>query len=104
MCSNSYTIPSLVKLSQDRLLAVLEECKYDARLIRDVCKYVPDNLLEPMFERLIETGKITDVPLMLYFAPGRFQIKITHAINIRNSTFKLIGLNCPNLVRKFIFL
>jgi hypothetical protein len=90
--------PSLSSICQSKILRILEENNYSGRLIKELCKTCPDHLLEPVFEKLLENGSVTDVALVAYLTPSRTNIKIHSAIHIRNSLFKLIGLNCPHLV------
>ena len=48
---------------------------------------------------MLEKGLITDVTLLAFLVPNRHFLKINQAKQIRNSIFKQIGLNCPNLVK-----
>lgn len=93
------TVPSLVSICQAKVFEVLKENRSNGRLIKQLSKICPDFLMEPIFDRLLEQNVlITDVVLVSYFTPYRTSIKINHAIHIRNSLFKLIGLNCRQLV------
>ena len=96
---NDESIPTLVELCQVAILNLLREHKFSGRIVKDLCKFAPDYLLEPIFEKLIEMRTITDVALITYMAPSRLSLKLNFAIHIRNSVFKLIGMNCPNLTR-----
>lgn len=91
-------VPSLVEYCQRAILALLQEHKFSGKIVKDLCKYAPDHLLGPIFEKLIEMRSITDMALITYMVPSRLSMRVNHAINIRNSVFKLIGMNCPNLV------
>ena len=79
-------------------MELLEKSEFHGRLVNDLCKYVPDYLLEPMFRVLLEKGVVTDTALLAYLVPNRLSLKINQARSIRNATFRQIGLNCPNLV------
>lgn len=90
--------PTLVSICQASLLEQLERTKFNGRMINDLCKYVLDGaLLEPIFEKILATRAITDVSLIAYLVPSRLSLKVTATPHIRNSVFKLIGLNCPHL-------
>mmetsp|Transcript_5899 Transcript_5899/g.6496 ORF Transcript_5899/g.6496 Transcript_5899/m.6496 type:complete len:517 (+) Transcript_5899:209-1759(+) len=91
-------IPSLVTLCQQEILNLLDRNAYNSRLVKDLCKYIPEELLEPIFEKLIDNKKINDIVLMIYLSPARSKLIINNIYNIRNSIFKLIGYNCPNLI------
>ena len=92
-------IPSLQSICQNEIIKVLEQREFDGRLVNDLCKYVPDVLLEPIFSVLSEKGVVTDTALLAFLVPSRLALRVHQARSIRNSTFKQIGLNCPNLVR-----
>lgn len=90
---------SLVELCQNVLLQCLEQSKFNGRMINDLCKSIPDQfLLAPIFEKLLANHCITDQALVAYLVPSRVSLRINAAPHIRNSVFKLIGLNCPHLV------
>lgn len=91
-------IGSLQSICQAQIIKVLEQRDFDARLINDLCKYVPEILLEPIFNVILEKGVITDTALMAFLVPTRLTLRIHSARSIRNNTFKQIGFNCPNLV------
>jgi hypothetical protein len=92
--------PSLVTICQAKVFEILKENRSNGRLIKQLSRTCPDSLMEPIFDRLLEQNVlITEVVLVSYFTPYRTSIKINHAIHIRNSLFKLIGLNCRQLVR-----
>ena len=95
-------IPTLQSICQAEIIKVLEHREFDGRLVNDLCKYVPDFLLEPIFTVLSQKGVVTDTALLAFLVPSRISLFIHQARSIRNSTFKQIGLNCPNLVRNFI--
>lgn len=92
-------IPSLQSICQAQIIKILEQREFDGRLVNDLCRYVPDILLEPIFSVLSEKGVVTDTALLAFLVPSRLALRIQQARTIRNSTFKQIGLNCPNLVR-----
>jgi len=91
-------VPTLVSLCQTMIIGFLEKSNFDGRLINDLCKFVPDSLLEPIFKVLLERGAVTDVALMAFLVPNRLRLRVRQALKIRNSVFKQIGMNCPNLV------
>ena len=91
------TVPSLVTLCQQQLISLLESNSYNSRMVKDFCKYIPEELLEPIFEKLIESKKINDMILMIYLSPNRLKLSMNNLTTIRNSIFKLIGFHCPNL-------
>jgi F-box/leucine-rich repeat protein 2/20 len=90
-------VPTLAKLCQQRLITQLEENCFNSKMVKDFCKYIPEELLEPIIEKLIENKKINDMILMIYLSPNRSRLPMNNLINIRNSIFKLIGYNCPHL-------
>lgn len=89
---------TLVEICQQSILRTLEESNFHGKVIKDVCKYVPDHLLEPIVEILLEKGAITDAALLAFLVPSRRKVCIRQALKIRNSVLKQIGMNCPNLV------
>lgn len=91
-------IPSLTTICQGKIMELLEQSEFHGRLVNDLCRYVPDYLLEPIFRVLLEKGVVTDTALLAYLVPNRLSLKINQARSIRNSTFRQIGMNCPNLV------
>jgi hypothetical protein len=93
-------LPSLTKICQDQIFNILQSNNFNDRLIKQLSKMCPDHLMEPIFEMLLERNlKVTDVVLVSYFTPHRTNIKIHNAVHIRNSLFKLIGMNCPQLYK-----
>ena len=95
----SEMIPTLTTICQGKIMDLLEQSEFHGRLVNDLCRYVPDYLLEPIFRVLLEKGVVTDTALLAYLDPSRLSLKINQARSIRNSTFRQIGMNCPNLVR-----
>ena len=93
-------VSSLQRICQKRLIDLLEEteARYHDRLINELCKYLPEPLLEGMFEMLMNKGLITDVVLNMFLVPSRRSLKVCQALRIRNSTFKQIAYNCKSLV------
>ena len=77
---------------------MLEKSDFHGRMVNDLCKYVPEHLLEPIFASICLDGRITDTALMAFLAPSRTTLRVCQALSVRNSVFKQIGLNCPNLV------
>eukprot|EP01036_Dinobryon_divergens_P028249 gene28249-37165_t len=122
--TTNFTVPTLTELCQATIIKMLEDISIAAttsasststsiataaksssmrnRLIHDLCKYLPDNLLEPIVTVLLsmlEHGLITDVVLLSFLVPDRRVLKLNQAVKIRKSIFKQIGMNCPNLAR-----
>lgn len=93
------TVPSLTSICQAKVFQVLEETNFNTKLINEICKYVPNDLLDPIFEMLLERRAVTDVALVAFLVPSRYSLKINQALNIRNSVFKQIGVNCPFLIK-----
>mmetsp|Transcript_22785 Transcript_22785/g.38022 ORF Transcript_22785/g.38022 Transcript_22785/m.38022 type:complete len:469 (-) Transcript_22785:381-1787(-) len=91
-------VPTLVTICQQKIIKILEDNEFHGRLVNDLCKHVPDALLEPIFNVLLERGAVTDVALLAFLVPGRMSLRVRQALKIRNSIFKQIGLNCPNLM------
>ena len=92
------TPPTLQTLCTDKLLTFLEFHKFHPKLLKDVCKNVPSQLLEPVLEKLLESKKITDVVLLNFLNPGRATLNLQGTVQIRNATYRQIGFNCPNLL------
>lgn len=91
---------SLKRICQDKIFCILRENGFSDRLIKQLSKLCPNHLMEPIFEMMLEQNlKISDAVLVSYFTPHRTVIKINHAGHIRNSLFKLIGMNCPQLFK-----
>lgn len=90
--------PKLTALCKDKLLELFVTHGCPGRVMKDLYKFVPDDLLDPVFEKFLETSSVTDVAVMTYLSSNRVALRINHAINIRNCIFKLISLQCPNLV------
>ena len=88
----------LSTLCQQSLIQILKGDNYDPRQINDLCKYVPDYLLEPILEHILEEKVVTDIALLAFLVPSRVSLKLINAVCIRNSTIKQISFNCPNLV------
>lgn len=102
--ANNIVVPSLQYLCQDAILAIVEKNKYHPRLINDLCKRVPHPLLDALFTSLLARNAITDVALLAFLVPDRTQLNMSKAVQIRNSTFKQISLNCPHLVSLDIYI
>ncbi len=91
---------SLKRICQDKIFCILRENGFSDRLIKQLSKLCPNYLMEPIFEMMLEQNlKISDAVLVSYFTPHRTVIKINRAGHIRNSLFKLIGMNCPQLFK-----
>lgn len=80
-----------------QLISTLEEHSFHPRMINDLCKQIPDFLLEPVLTTLLEKKVITDTALVAFLVPSRLKLSLSGAVQIRNSTLKQIGMNCPNL-------
>ena len=98
------TVPTLSSICQDMIVSVLEESSCCGRTIHDLCRFVPDNLLETIFERLLARGTISETALVAFLVPNRLQLRIISATQIRKSIFKQIGYNCPHLVSVYVSL
>ena len=82
----------------DTLITVLESHHFHPKMINDICKWLPDHFLEPIFYYLVEKKVITDVTLIQFLIPSRRELRLIGVNNILNSTLKQIGYNCPHLV------
>jgi len=96
-------IPTLTELAIDKLKHLLGANRLQPKLINDVCKILPDHLLEPILEYLLNEKFITDVALIQFLVPSRTRLHMPGATNIMNSTIKQIGYNCPYLVKLMPF-
>jgi len=126
MSSTIFEVPSLQEICQNTIICMLEDISSAAtastastnstvvistaaksssvrnRLIHDLCRYLPEHLLEPIVTVLLsmlERGLITDVILLAFLVPQRRFLKLNQAVKIRKSIFRQIGLNCPNLIK-----
>ena len=93
------TFPLLSSLCQNSLIEILKADNYNPRQINDLCKYVPEYLLEPILEHILEEKVVTDIALLAFLVPSRISLKLINAVSIRNSIIKQISFNCPFLVR-----
>lgn len=93
-------IPSLVVLCQRSLFSILKLLHFSSRAINDLCKYVPEFLLEPILEEmlLLDERVITETALLAFLIPARRKLHLLNYPTLRNSTLKQIGLHCPNMV------
>ena len=93
-------VPSLERQCQDALILSLAKLdqQYHAKKINDLCKCLPGHLLEPILASLLEQNRITDVALSMFLVPERLHLTMNGIVQIKNSTFKQIGYNSPNLV------
>jgi len=87
-------------LCQQNLFSILKQLKFSSRAINDLCKYVPEFLLEPILEEmlLLEEKVITETALLAFLVPARRKLKLLNYPMLRNSTLKQIGFHCPNMV------
>jgi hypothetical protein len=83
-------------------MRILEEGEMYVQMINELCKYLQGcpHLLEPILQFLLSRKAVTDVALLAFLVPDRLHLSITGVSSIRNSTLKMIGGNCPNMVRK----
>lgn len=93
-------IPSLKAICQKEVLHFVEESGYNARLINDIARRLTllEHLLEPLLAALVRRNAVTDVALLAFLNPSRQALDISGLSGIRNSTLKLIGYNCSNLI------
>ncbi len=91
-------VKTLTSVCQEVIVKILENNLNCGRTISDLCKYVPDYLLQPIFESLLNSGSVSETALLAYLVPDRLQLEMHGAVKIRNSVFKQIGYNCPNMV------
>ena len=91
---------SLRDISLHRLMDILEGGNMHPQMINDLCKYLAacPHLLEPIFEFILKKKAVTDVALLAFLVPDRLHLNIRGVSSIRNSTLKMIGGNCPNMV------
>eukprot|EP01041_Mallomonas_annulata_P004023 gene4023-8012_t len=94
----SNQIGSLQSICIENLIRILEQHQCHPKLINDICKWLPDHLLEPIFYHLVEKKVLTDVTLIQFLIPSRSRLHMRGTTNIMNSTLKQIGYNCPNLI------
>lgn len=92
-------IPTLQQLCQQVIVKKIENfTSSNSSIISEVCKYLPSYHVEPIFESMLTNGTISEAALVAYLVPCRHTLKINGATQIRNSVFKQIGYNCPNVV------
>jgi hypothetical protein len=98
--SSSNQIPSLINLCIDKLIQILESSNYHPQQINELCKILSpfQHLLDPILVQLLQKKAITDVALIAFLVPDRHQLVCPEVVHIKNSTLKMIGYNCPNLV------
>lgn len=89
--------PTLVTLCLRSIIKTIDDSNYSPKVINDLCKRIPDHLLEPIFEHLLEKRVITDVTLTFFLLPGRRVVSLNNVLHIQNATLKQIGYNCPTL-------
>lgn len=83
-----------------KLITLLEDCQFHPQAINEICRALShsQHLLNPLLENLLRKKVITDVALLAFLVPDRHELICPEVINIKNSTLKMIGYNCPNLV------
>ena len=59
--NNSHELPKLSKLCQDKLLELFIVHGCSRRIMKDLYKYVPDDLLDPVFEKFLETFPLSQM-------------------------------------------
>jgi hypothetical protein len=96
----SASIPSLINLCIDKLIDLLQSSNYHPQQINELCKILSpfQHLLDPILVQLLQKKAITDVALIAFLVPDRHQLVCPEVVHIKNSTLKMIGYNCPNLV------
>lgn len=95
----THEVQSLSTLCLGSIISTIEHHHhFSVKSINELCRICPTYLLDPLLTVLLEKGALTDVALLSFLVPGRIKIEIPGVSNIKNSTFKLIGLNCPSLM------
>ena len=89
-----------MNLCIDKLIDLLRASSYHPQQINELCKLLSpfQHLLDPILVQLLHKKAITDVALIAFLVPDRHQLVCPEVIHIKNSTLKMIGYNCPNLV------
>lgn len=92
-----FTVKSLTDICLRSIIHIIEESRFNHKVINDFCKVIPSHLLDSVFDILQEKRIVTDVTLMLFLIPSRRKLSLTSSNHLRNSTLKQIGINCPFL-------
>lgn len=90
-------VESLEQICIKKLLVVLEETEFHPKLINDLCKGLPEHILEQILQCLLRRKAITDITLLQFLVPSRSYLHMAGSHKIMNSTLKQIGINCPHL-------
>ena len=93
-------IPSLSYLCIETISFYLEDLHSNIQIINELCKTLSSfqHLLNPLLEILLKKQVITDVALIQFLVPNRYELICPHINYIKKSTLKMIGYNCINLV------
>lgn len=97
---SSESIPTLLHLCINKIINILESTHFHPQQINELCKILSNcqHILDPILVQLLHKKVITDVALIAFLVPERHQLVCPEVNSIKNSTFKMIGYNCPNLV------
>lgn len=90
-------VETLEQICIKRLLIVLDDNMFHPKLINDLCKGLPEHILEQILQCLLRRKAITDITLLQFLVPSRSYLHMAGSHKIMNSTLKQIGINCPNL-------
>jgi hypothetical protein len=93
-------IPTLVETCIQNILLILEEMNHHPQAINDLCRSLSccQHLLNPILQALIDKKVVTDVSLIAFLVPDRRCLDVAGVNHVKNSTLKLIGFHCPNMV------
>lgn len=102
LLNSNTTIPSLLKICIEKVINILEYTNFHPQQINELCKILSNcqHILDPILELLLQKKVMTDVGLIAFLVPERLQLVCPELSCIKNSTFKMIGYNCPNLVSR----
>lgn len=89
---------TLTQLCVEATIRIIENAKFNHKVIKYYLSVIPEQLRGPIFNILIDKGILTDVTLLLFLIPGRTTLTLSASANIRNSTLKQIAYNCPNMM------
>ena len=84
----------------DAILRHLKEGGFDPQDINDLCRNLSpfQHILNPILEALIVMKGVTDVALLAFLIPERLTLSLQDLSFLKNSTLKMIGYNCVELV------
>jgi hypothetical protein len=85
-------------LCQQKILESLADRSFYPKDVHELCSVLPPEVADALFQKLFEQKAFTDEILLAFLVPERHFLRLGGLVNIRNSTFKQIAFNCPNLV------